>query len=112
MSDFRAGTRPGERKAKAISGATDGDLAELFPGQAAGPVEIPRCKVHWRLKGSCQRGVVAGCDGCRAEQRALVAIAQNRNRTPLTLAKKHSAWKESGGGTEQFDPDKYDWLMR
>ena len=111
MSQFRAGTRPGERTAKAIREAGPDELAKLFPDQAAGAtVSIPRCKVH-RGRAHRRNYVVPGCDGCQAEQRALVAIAQKRDRVPRTLARRRRAWKEAGGGTPDFCIAEYDRLM-
>ena len=71
-------------------------------------MNIPRCTNH----GRCRTGPVAGCDGCEAEQRTLLAIAQNGNRTPRTLRRKSRAFHAAGGGTLQFDLAKYDRLMR
>ena len=70
-------------------------------------MNIPYCQPH---KGT-RAGVVPGCDGCREEAEALQAIAQRRDRVPRTLSKKHRAWKEAGGGTEQFSLAAYDRLM-
>ncbi len=113
MSDFRAGTRPGERTSASIREVEDGELAELFPGQAAGPVKIPRCTDHRRLRENVHGGVVPGCDGCRAEQQALLAIPlqRERDRVPKTLARKSRAWHAAGGGTEQFSLAEYDRRM-
>ena len=69
-------------------------------------MNIPRCPEHRTIPYARP-----DCDGCQAEQRALVAIAQKRDRAPLTLAKKHRAWKEAGGGTEQFSIAEYDRRM-
>ena len=107
MSNFRAGTRPGERTAAAIKDMTDGELDALFPL----PTKIPRCKAHWRMKDVASGGIVSGCDGCKAEQEALVALAQRRDRVPRTLRRKSRAWHSAGGGTEQFDLAEYDRLM-
>ncbi len=103
MTNFRAGTRPGERTSASIREVEDGELAELFGEDT----KAPYCALHYP-----HRKVVADCAGCQAEAAPMLAIAQRRNRRPLTLARKHSAWKEAGGGTEQFDLDKYDRLMR
>ena len=71
-------------------------------------MNIPRCKNHGRYRPN----LVAGCKGCEAEQRVLVAIAQNSNRAPRTLRQKSRAFHAAGGGTLQFDLAKYDRLMR
>ena len=118
MSQFRAGTRPGERKAKAISGAGDDELAELFPGQAGG--EGNRCA-------DCNRAVTklaTRCLKCAARKRLadgkytngpeinpIAPLAQRRDRVPLTLAFKSRAFHAAGGGTEQFSLAAYDRLM-
>ena len=107
MSQFRAGTRPGERTSASIEDVKDDELDALFPL----PTKIPRCKAHWRLKGSAAGGVVTGCAGCREEAEALQAIAQRRDRVPRTLAKKSRSWHAAGGGTEQFSLAAYDRLM-
>ena len=119
MSDFRAGTRPGERKAKAISGAGDDELAALFPGQAGG--EGNRCA-------DCARTVTklaTRCVKCAARKRLadgkytngpeinpISPLAQKRDRVPKTLARRRRAWKEAGGGTEQFSIAEYDRRMK
>ena len=72
-------------------------------------MNIPHCKTH---RSSNSTGAVPGCDGCKAEQRALLLIAQNGNRTPRTLRQKSRAFHAAGGGTFQFDIAKYDRLMR
>ncbi|KKL26393.1 hypothetical protein LCGC14_2395730 [marine sediment metagenome] len=77
------------------------------PVAVVAAMKIPRCTDHWRLR----YNVVPGCHGCRAEQRALVAIAQKRDRAPKTLARKSRAFHAAGGGTEQFDLAKYERLM-
>ena len=118
MSQVRAGTRAGERTSEAISEAKDDELAELFPGQADGADN--RCA-------DCNRAVTkqaTRCLKCAAKKRLadgkytsgpeinpIAPPAQKRDRAPLTLAKKRRAWKEAGGGTEQFDIDEYDRLM-
>ncbi len=66
----------------------------------------------WRCKRHLSGYVVPGCKGCEAEQRALLAIAQKRDRVPRTLARKSRAWHAAGGGTEQFDLAEYERLMR
>jgi len=74
-------------------------------------MNIPRCKVHWRLKGPIAGGVVPGCDGCQAEQWELLAIAQKRDRVAKTLRRKSRAFHAAGGGTEQFNLAAYDRMM-
>ena len=71
-------------------------------------MNIPRCKKHNRYRPYA----IAGCDGCEAEQRVLLLIAQNGNRAPRTLRRKSRAFHAAGGGTFQFDLAKYDRLMR
>ncbi len=71
-------------------------------------MNIPYCKPH---RGT-RIGVVPGCDGCHAEQQALVAIAQRSDRAPQTLSRKSRAFHSAGGGTDQFDLAKYERLMR
>ena len=71
-------------------------------------MNIPRCKTHR----TSRNYVVPGCDGCKAEQRAMLLIAQNGNRAPRTLRQKSRAFHAAGGGTLQFDLAKYDRLMR
>ncbi len=70
---------------------------------------IPYCKPHKGIRA----GVVTGCDGCRAEQQALLAIPlqRERDRVPKTLSRKSRAWHAAGGGTEKFNLAAYDRLM-
>ena len=72
-------------------------------------MNIPRCKKHSRQNPRSYQS--RGCDGCKVEQQALLAIAQKRNRTPRTLRRKSRAFHAAGGGTYQFDIRKYDRLM-
>ena len=118
MSRFREGTRPGERKAKAISGAGDDELAELFPGQAGGAHN--RCadcnRVVTKLATRCiqcaaKKRLADGKYANQPEINPIAPIAQRSDRAPRTLAKKSRSWHAAGGGTEQFDIAKYDRLM-
>ena len=118
MNRFRAGTRPGERTAKAISGAGDDELAKLFPGQADGAgnrcadcaravtKQATRC-----LKCAARKRLADGKYANQPEINPIAPLAQKGDRAPRTMAKKHRAWKEAGGGTELFCIDEYDRRM-
>ncbi len=77
------------------------------PVAVVAAMNIPYCKPHKGIRA----GVVTGCDGCRAEQQALVAIAQKRDRVPKTLSRKSRAFHAAGGGTEQFSLGHYLLLL-
>ena len=49
MSEFREGTRPNERKAKAISHITDAALDKMFPAR-----KCPSCKKRHLLRDGCE----------------------------------------------------------
>ena len=76
------------------------------PVAVVAAMKIPRCPEHRTINYARP-----DCDSCRAEQRALVAIAQRRDRAPRTLAKKSRSWHAAGGGTEQFSLAAYDRLI-
>ena len=103
-SRFRAGTRPSERKAKAISGAKDDELALLFPGQADG--EGNRCA-------DCNRTVTkqaTRCLKCAAKKRLadgkytnspeinpVAPRAQKGDRAPLREGDVYMVWLKDEG---------------
>ena len=109
MSQFRVGTRPGERKAEAISGATDAQLTVMFPDAK------PKCLKHEIRNKHC-----TGCNRLTGISAAeLECIAQNpieaplcdRCRQPVMDWRRHKAFHAAGGGTLQFDLARYDRLM-
>lgn len=126
MSDFRAGTRPGERTASSIKGIEDDELEELLgPPQAVEAVNDRCADCPRRVSGNAER-----CHPCAArkqwadgamDNRAEVhRVAQIATTGPLCSRCKHSGivnwrthriWHESWGGTFAWNPDKYDRLM-
>ena len=126
MSQFRAGTRPGERTSASIKDVEDDELVELFgPAQADEPVN-DRCA-------DCPRRVSKNAERChpcaarwlwvegkmdnRPEVHRIAQIATTGPRcsrcrhSGIRNWRTHRIWHAAGGGTEQFSLAAYDRLM-
>ena len=105
MSDFRAGTRQGERTARAIREAPPAELAELFPDQAAEPASNycadcarPVSKLATRCHPCAARK--AWVDGKYAdvpEIHPIAPLAQKRDPAPLWDGDTYMVWLKDEG---------------